>query len=118
MRVVDDHRLLVAVVHLPVQPQQVAGVELVERGRPGGVEHRDEPLGAVAALGAGDDAAGLVRVVLPGVRHDGVVGRAVDAQHGASLGAAPATAARTAPTGDPANGLCDRVPDRYRRCPW
>jgi hypothetical protein len=80
--VVDHHRLLAAVVHVPVEAQQVGRVELVERRRPRGVEHRDEPLGTVAALGAGDDAAGLVRVVRPGVGHDGVVGRAVDAQHG------------------------------------
>ena len=82
VRVVDDHRLLVAVVHLAVELQQVGRVELVERGRPRGVEHREEPLRAVAALGPGDDAASLVRMVLPGVGHDGVVGRAVDAQHG------------------------------------
>jgi hypothetical protein len=31
-------------------------------------------------------------VVLPGVGHDGVVGRAVDAQHGPSLGRGPAAA--------------------------
>ena len=37
--------------------------------------------GRSTALGAGDDTTGLVRVVFPGVGHDGVVGRAVDAQH-------------------------------------
>ena len=82
---VDDHRLLVPVVHLAVELQQVAGVELVERRRPRRVEHRDEALGPVAALGTGDDATGLVRVVFPGVGHDGVVGRAVDAQHDAPV---------------------------------
>ena len=45
VRVVDDHRLLVVGVHLACTAQQVGGVELVERGRAGGVEHRDEALG-------------------------------------------------------------------------
>ncbi len=88
VRVVDDHGHLVPVVHVAVQLQQVGAVELVERRRAGRVEHRDEALGPVTALGAGDDATGLVRVVFPGVGHDGVVDRAVDAQHRASLGSA------------------------------
>ena len=52
--------------------EQVAGVELVERRRPRRVEHRDEPLGPVGAVGPGDDAARLVRVVPAGVRDDRV----------------------------------------------
>ena len=86
MRVVDDHRLLVAGVHLAVEPQQVHRVELVERRRPGGVHHRDEPLGAVVTPGPGDDAARLVGVVPPGVRDDRVDEVLADDEHGSRLG--------------------------------
>ena len=81
VRVVDDHRLLVAVVHLAVELEQVAGVELVERGRAGRVQHRDEALGAAGARRARDDTARLVGVVGAGVRHDLVVQGLGDGQH-------------------------------------
>ena len=70
VRVVDHHGHLVAGVHVPVEPQQVAGVELVEGRRAGGVQHRDEALRAVGAVRPGDHPARLVRVVPAGVRDD------------------------------------------------
>ena len=85
VRVVDDHRLLVAVVHVAVELQQVGGVELVERGRAGRVQHRDEPLGAAAARRARDHAARLVGVVGARVLDDLVVQGLGDGQHGARI---------------------------------
>jgi hypothetical protein len=81
--VVDHHRFLVVRRHLLVQREQIGGVELVERGRPGRIEHGHEPGRGVAALGAGHDAARLVRVVTARVRHDLVVDDLLDAQHDA-----------------------------------
>src|SRR6478752_1225587 len=92
VRVVDDHRLLVALVHLLVELEQVRGVELVERRRPGRVDHLDQPLRAVTALGAGHDAARLVGVVTLGVGDDAVVRRAVDGQHRSRVGPAVCSA--------------------------
>src|SRR6202034_337538 len=66
---------------LTPDPEVLTGVELGEGGRTRGVQHRDEPRRAVAADRAGEHAAGLVRVVLPGVFDDFVVQRARDCQH-------------------------------------
>jgi hypothetical protein len=79
--VVDDDGFLVARPHVLVERQHLGGVELVERRAPGRVDHLDQALGPVAALGPGDDAARLVGVVLLGVRDDAVVRRLVDGQH-------------------------------------
>jgi hypothetical protein len=92
--VVDDHRLLVAGVHVLVEREQLAGVELVEGGAARGVDHRDEALGAVAALRARHHAARLVGMVPFGVRHDGVVRLLGDGQHASRVGRA-VDAART-----------------------
>src|ERR1700758_3698264 len=70
VRVVDHHRLLVPVVHLTPHFELLERVEAVEGGGTFRVLHRDEPGRAVAAGRAGDDAAGLVRVVPAGVRDD------------------------------------------------
>ena len=63
VRVVDDDGHLVGVVHRPPHLELLAGVEPVERRRPLGVDHLDEPLGAVGALRSGDDPARLVGMV-------------------------------------------------------
>src|SRR5690606_28225246 len=85
VRVVDHHGHLAPGLHVAVEPQQVAGVELVERGRTRGVEHRDEPLRPVRSLGAGDDTARLVGMVPAGVGDDLVHEIASDHQHTPSL---------------------------------
>src|SRR6266581_823216 len=63
MGVVDDDRLLVAVIHLPPDAVLLHRVEPVEGGRPLGVGHGDEPLRPVGARWPGYHAAGLVRVI-------------------------------------------------------
>ena len=73
VRVVDDDRLLVAVVHLLPDPELLHRVEPVEGRRPLGVEHRHEALRAVAAGRSGEHPAGLVRMVAARVRNDLVV---------------------------------------------
>ena len=75
VRVVDDDRLLVAVVHLPPHLELLHRVEPVEGRRALGVHHRDEPSGRSRPAGPGDDAAGLVGVVGAGVGDDLVVER-------------------------------------------
>jgi hypothetical protein len=79
--VVDDDGLLVVIVHLAPHPELLKGVEPVERGRPLGVLHGHETDRAVAAGGTGDDAAGLVRVILAGMVDDLLLQRARDRQH-------------------------------------
>src|SRR5689334_3107452 len=81
VRVVDDDGFLVVIVHLAPDPELLGRVEAVEGRGPFGVHHGDEPLGAVAPGRAGDDAAGLVRVVGTGMGHDLVVQRTRDGQH-------------------------------------
>src|SRR5690554_2312271 len=44
MRVVDDDRVFVVVIHFTVEPQKIARIEFVKRGRHSSVQHRDEPL--------------------------------------------------------------------------
>src|SRR5262252_6184590 len=89
VRVVDDHRLLVAVVHLPPDPQLLQRVESVERRGPLGVEHGDEPLRPVTPGRAGDHPARLVRMVGTGVSHDLLVELRTDRQHGRERRARP-----------------------------
>src|SRR5215471_6902653 len=81
VRVVDHHRFLVAIVHLAPHPELLERVEAVEGGGTFGVLHRDEPLRAVAADRAGDNAAGLVWVVLASVGDDLRPQVAGDRQH-------------------------------------
>ena len=83
--VVDHDRLLAAVVHLTVEPEQVHGVELVERRRARRVDHRHESLRPVGPLRSGHHPARLVRVVTSGVRDDRIVDVPLDAQHAARL---------------------------------
>src|SRR5689334_16574420 len=81
VRVVDDDRFLVVVVHLAPDPELLGGVEAVEGGGTFGVVHGDEALRAVAPGRPGDHAARLVRMVGPGVGHDLVVQIPRDRQH-------------------------------------
>src|SRR5579872_4236075 len=78
---VDHNRLFVAVVHVAPHAELLGRVEAVERRRPLGVLHRDEPLRPVAASRAGDDAARLIGVVLAGMPHDRIVEIPGDGQH-------------------------------------
>ncbi len=61
--------------------QVVERVDGVDTRRPGGVAAPVERDGRVAAVGAGEQAAGLVRVVLHGVRNDVVDDRLGQLQH-------------------------------------
>src|SRR5215467_11882897 len=79
--VVDDHRLLVAIVHLPPHPQLLKGVEPVERRGPLGVEHGDEPFRPIAPGRARDHPARLVRMIGTGMSHDLLVEHRTDRQH-------------------------------------
>src|SRR5262249_45914008 len=79
---VDDHRLLVAAVPLPPDPQLLQRVEPVERRGPLGVGHGDEPLRPVAPGRARDYPARFVRIVGTGMSHDLVIQRRTDRQHG------------------------------------
>src|SRR5690606_15073391 len=82
VRVVDHHRLLVALLHLPPDPQLLHRVEPVEGGRTLRILHRDVSRGRVRTGGARDHAARLVRVVPAGVGDDRRDDLLADAQHG------------------------------------
>jgi hypothetical protein len=63
MGVVDDNRLLIEVVKLPVQLQQVTGVEFVPRRGTGSINHGEIALCAACARWASDNATSLIGVV-------------------------------------------------------
>src|SRR5437764_12744075 len=100
VRVVDDDRFLVAVVHLRPHPQLLGRVEPVERRGPLRVVQRYVPDRLVRTDRARDDPARLVGVVPAGVRDDRVDDVTPDGQHGSQ--AYPAT---TRPRGPPVAGI-------------